>query len=188
MGIFSSSEERELIIRLIGSDESAFEQIYFRYVQKAYGFAYHYLKNVTEAEEVIQEVFTKIWENRHNINPDMSFNGYLLTSVKNAIFNENRKKMYHRTYVSEVLQYLQTHVKNTEEQITYDELEKIINKTIELMPPKRQEIFRLCRIEGMSHKMISETLGIAEKTIETHIRLALKELREKLSPLIDRIL
>lgn len=188
MGTFSSTEERELIVRLIVSDEAAFEKIYFRYVQKAYGFAYHYLKNASEAEEVIQEVFTKIWENRHNINPDMSFNGYLLTSVKNAVFNENRKKMYHRTYVSEVLQYLQTHVKNTEETITYDEIEKIINKTIEQMPPKRQEIFRLCRMEGMSHKMISETLGIAEKTIETHIRLALKDLRAKLSPIIDKIL
>jgi RNA polymerase sigma-70 factor (family 1) len=184
----STAEERALVIRLIQSDSVAFEKLYYQYVERAYGFAFHYLRNTFESEEIVQEVFTKLWENRDKINPDLSFSGYLLTTVKNTVFNENRKKMYHRAYVSDVLKYLQTHMKDLEEKITYDDLMEHLTKTIRSMPPKRQEIFQLCRIEGMSHKNISKTLGIAEKTVEAHMRLALRDLRSVLSPILEKIL
>jgi len=179
--------ERELVIRLIESDEFAFERLYYQYVERAYGFAIHFLRNSFEAEEVVQEVFTKLWENRQKINPDLSFSGYLLTMVKNTVFNENRKKMYHRAYVSDVLKVLQTHVRDLEERITYDDLQGLVNKTIKSMPPKRQEIFQLCRMEGLSHKVISKSLGIAEKTVEAHMRLALRDLKAVLTPILDKI-
>ena len=188
MTTLSTAEERALVIRLIQSDSVAFEKLYYQYVERAYGFAFHFLRNTFESEEIVQEVFTKLWENRDKINPDLSFSGYLLTTVKNTVFNENRKKMYHRAYVSDVLKYLQAHMKDLEEKITYDDLMEHLNKTIRNMPPKRQEIFQLCRIEGMSHKNISKTLGIAEKTVEAHMRLALRDLRSVLSPLLDKIL
>ena len=188
MAAISTFEERELVIKLIESDSIAFEKLYYQYVERAYGFAFHFLKNSFEAEEIVQEVFTKLWENRHNINPDLSFSGYLLTMVKNTVFNENRKKMYYRAYVSDVLNYLQTHLKDLEEKVTYDDLMELINKTIRSMPPKRQEIFKLCRMEGMSHKNVSKSLGIAEKTIEAHMRLALRDLKTILSPILDRML
>ena len=188
MTTLSTAEERELVIRLIESDSVAFEKLYYQYVERAYGFAFHYLRNAAEAEEIVQEVFTKLWENKHYINPDLSFSGYLLTMVKNTVFNENRKKMYHRAYVSDVLKYLQTRMKDLEEKITYDDLMEHINKAIRNMPPKRQEIFRLCRMEGMSHKNISKSLGIAEKTVEAHMRLALRDLKSVLAPILDKIL
>jgi RNA polymerase sigma-70 factor (ECF subfamily) len=184
----STYEEQELIIRLTESDDKAFEILYFRYIERAYGFALHFLNNTSEAEEVIQEVFTRIWENRHRINPDLSFGGYLLTAVKNTVFNEKRKRLYHKTYVSEVLKYLQTHMKDLEKEIVYDDLMELIDKTVRSMPPKRQEIFRLCRTEGMSHKDISKALGIAEKTIETHMRLAIIDLKNVLALVLDNIL
>jgi RNA polymerase sigma-70 factor (family 1) len=188
LNIISTYEERELIKRLIENDDAAFEKLYYHYVDRIYGFAYHYLKDNIEAEEVIQEVFTKIWENRHKINPDLSFNGYLLTTVKNTIFNENRKKVYHRAYISDVIQHLQSQKKDLEEEITYNDLMGLINKTIESMPPKRQEIFRLCRIEGLSYKDVSNSLGIACKTVEAHMRLAIRDLKSVMSPILDKIL
>ena len=188
MTTLSSQEERELVIRLCESDNFAFEKLYYQYVERAYGFAIHFLRNSSEAEEVVQEVFTKLWENRHKINPDLSFSGYLLTMIKNTVFNESRKKMYHRAYVSDVLKILQPYVRDLEERITYDDLLELINKTIRSMPPKRQEIFQLCRMEGISHKVISKSLGIAEKTVEAHMRLALRDLKAVLTPILDKIL
>jgi len=184
----SSQEERELVIRLLESDNFAFEKLYYQYVERAYGFAFHFLRNSFEAEEVVQEVFTKLWENRHKIKPDLSFSGYLLTMLKNTVFNESRKKMYHRAYVSDVLKVLQTPLRDLEDRITYDDLLELINKTIRNMPPKRQEIFQLCRMEGMSHKVISKSLGIAEKTVEAHMRLALRDLKAVLNPILDKVL
>jgi RNA polymerase sigma-70 factor (ECF subfamily) len=96
--------------------------------------------------------------------------------------------MYHRAYVSDVLKVLQTHARDLEEKITYDDLLNLINKTIRNMPPKRQEIFQLCRMEGMSHKVISKSLGIAEKTVEAHMRLALRDLKAILTPILNKIL
>ncbi|NJK86946.1 MAG: sigma-70 family RNA polymerase sigma factor [Bacteroidales bacterium] len=90
----SAYQEKELILRLIENDTKAFEIIYYHYVEKVYHFALKYLKNTSEAEEIIQEVFTKIWDNRKMINPELSFNSYLLTIVKNTIFNDHRKKSF----------------------------------------------------------------------------------------------
>lgn len=188
MSTTSTYNEKELVVRLIGSDSKAFELIYYHYAERVFHFAMRYLKNKSESEEVIQEVFTKIWENRHNINPELSFNGYLLTTIKNTIFNENRKKMYHQTYVGHVLKYLQSHVKDLQEELTYDNLMELINSIIDKMPAKRQEIFRLCRTEGMSHKEISKKLGISEKTIEAHMRLAIRDIKTVLSPILNKIL
>jgi len=184
----SSQEERELVIRLIESDSFAFEKLYYQYVERAYGFAFHFLRNSIESEEVVQEVFTKLWESRHKLNPDLSFGGYLLTMVKNTVFNDNRKKIYHRAYISDVLKTLQTHARDLEERINYDDLLELINKTVRNMPPKRQEIFQLCRMEGLSHKVISKSLGIAEKTVEAHMRLALRDLKAVLTPILDKIM
>ncbi|NJK86947.1 MAG: sigma-70 family RNA polymerase sigma factor [Bacteroidales bacterium] len=80
------------------------------------------------------------------------------------------------------MQYLQEHTNTLEEEIYYDNLVEIIEETISKMPPKRQEIYRLCRVEGKSHKEIALLLDISEKTIEAHMRLAIKDLKNSLSP------
>lgn len=188
MDAVSTYNERELIIKLARDDANAFEELYYHYVDRVFGFAYHFLRNKADTEEIIQEVFTKIWENRQKLNPDLSFNGYLLTTVKNTIFNENRKKIYHRAYISDVLKYMQTQKKDLEDEITYDNLMELIHKTIDRMPPKRKEIFKLCRMEGLSYKDVSKSMSIAEKTVEAHMRLAIKDLKSMLAPILDKIL
>jgi RNA polymerase sigma-70 factor, ECF subfamily len=180
----SKQEEKELIISIIEGEYIAFEKIYNLYVKKVYYFALRYLRNNLDAEEMVQEVFTKIWENRSNLNPDLSFSGYLLTITKNTIFNENRKKVNHQAYCDYVLNYLQMNMRDLEREIIYQDLMEKVNKSISNLPPKRQEIFRLSRLGGLSHKEISLKLDISEKTIETHMRLALKDLKHDIEPLI----
>ena len=183
----SKQEEKELIIRLIESDSSAFEKLYFVYVERVYYFAMRYVKNQEDAEEIVQEVFTKIWESRHHIKPELSFSGYLLTTTKNTIFNENRKKVNHQAYTNYILNYLQTNMNDVEEEIIFDDLMDLLNKTIEKLPAKRQEIFKLCRMEGLPYKEVSAKLGISEKTIETHMRLAIRDIKSQLEPIIEKI-
>lgn len=188
MNTISKSEEKELLIRLIEGDSKAFEAIYNFYVERVYYFSYRYLKNAEDTEEIVQEVFTKIWENRKNIKIDMSFSGYLLTTAKNTIFNEHRKKVNHQAYCTYIIHYLQSNMHNVEKEIIYKDLMELVEKTIKKLPPKRQEIFRLGRMQGFSHKEIAEKLSISEKTIETHMRLALRDIKSALGPLLDRII
>ena len=188
MNTISKQEEKELLIRLIEGDCEAFEAIYHFYVERVYYFAHRYLNNAEDSEEIVQDVFTKIWENRRNINVDMSFSGYLLTTTKNTIFNEHRKKVNHQAYCSYIIQYLQRNKENLEHEIVYRDLLSVIEKTLQTLPPKRQEIFRLGRMQGFPHKEIAKKLSISEKTIETHMRLALRDIKAAIEPLIDRIL
>ena len=181
-------EEKELLLKLIGGDNISFEKIYFNYVDRVYYFALRYLNNRLEAEEIVQEVFSKIWESRSNINVELSFSGYLLTTTKNTIFNENRKKVNHSAYCEYVLNYLQKNTYNLEQEIIYQDLIDKVNHAIEELPPKRQEIFKLSRINGLHYKEISEKLGITEKTIETHMRLAFKDLKRIIEPMLNGIL
>lgn len=180
----SKQDEKELIIRLIEGDKTAFEAIYRFYVKRVYYFALRYLRNKEESEEMVQEVFTKLWENRTNLNPDLSFSGYLLTITKNTIFNENRKKVNHQVYCEYVINYLQMQMRDLEREIISQDLMTKVNQTIDNLPPKRQEIFKLSRLGGLSHKEISKKLDISEKTIETHMRLAFKDLKREIEPLL----
>jgi RNA polymerase sigma-70 factor (ECF subfamily) len=116
---------------------------------------FHFLRNSYEVKEAGGFQLGKT----HKIKPDLSFSGYILTMIKNTVFNESRKKMYHRAYVTDVLKVLQTPARELEERITYDDLLGLINKTIRNMPPKRQEIFQLCRMEGVSHKVIETRIA-----------------------------
>jgi RNA polymerase sigma-70 factor (ECF subfamily) len=184
----SKLEEKDLIIRLIESDYDAFSKIYNLYVKRVYYFALRYLKNSSEAEEMVQEVFTKIWEGRLNLNPDLSFSGYLLTITKNTIFNENRKKVNHHAYCEFVLNYMHRNMRDLEKEIVYKDLMNKVNNSIENLPPKRQEIFKLSRIGGFSYKEIAQKLGISEKTIETHMRLAFKDLKRFIEPLLNDLI
>ncbi|MBN1599483.1 MAG: RNA polymerase sigma-70 factor [Bacteroidales bacterium] len=188
MDQYSKQEEKELIVRLSEGDSATFEKIYYLYVKRVFHFAKRYVYNDTDAEEIVQEVFTKLWENRHNINPDLSFSGYILTITKNTIFNDNRKKVNHQAYCSYVINYLQKNTQNIEDEIIFKDICDLLNDTIEKLPAKRQEIFKLSRQQGLSYKEIAEKLNISEKTIETHMRLALRDIKKVIAPLIDQII
>jgi RNA polymerase sigma-70 factor, ECF subfamily len=179
-------EEKELLIRLIEGDSLAFEKIYYSYVERVYYFALRYLRNSADAEEMVQEVFAKIWESRKNINTELSFSGYLLTTTKNTIFNDHRKKVNHQAYCSYIIAYLQKSMQSVEDEVIYNDLMDLLNKTINELPPKRQEIFKMSRYQGMPYKEIAKKLAISEKTIETHIRLALRDIKGVLEPIMDK--
>ena len=188
MTSISKQEEKELIIRLIEGDGDAFEKIYYLYADRVYYFALRYLKNTADTEEIVQEVFTRIWECRCNLDPDLSFSGYILTTTKNTIFNDNRKKINHQAYCNYVISYLQKNMHNAEDDVIYNDLMALLTKTVESLPPKRQEIFKLSRMQGKSYKEISKELSISEKTIETHMRLALRDIKIVIEPILNKIL
>ncbi len=107
MGDISKNIEKGLIKAIKEGDHYSFEQIYYYYCKKVYLFACRYTGNVSEAEEIVQEVFCKIWEHRTNLDENQSFNGYILTITKNIIFNENRKKINFSKYAQNIVNYIQ---------------------------------------------------------------------------------
>ncbi len=173
-------EDSKLIQLLKQGDESAFETLYHKYVDKVFYFALRYLKSREDAEGLTQDIFIKIWENRDTLNPDLSLNSYIFTIAKNTIFNKNRKKINEKAYAEYLKQHLDTVYDKTENEILLNEVKAWIDKAVDMLPEKRKYIFKLSRFEGLSYKEISEKLNLSERTVETHIRLALKAVREML--------
>jgi RNA polymerase sigma-70 factor (ECF subfamily) len=174
-------EERELIKRIIKGDCNSFEKIYNIYSDRLFYFAQSYLGNNEASEETVQEIFVKIWEIRKELNPEKSFSSFLFTITKNCIFNKFKKRKHEKTYAEHLRNHMETVYNKTEIDVYLNETKQIIDNVVTKMPPQRQKIFILSREKGLSYKEISEKLNIGEKTIETHIRLALKTVRKALS-------
>lgn len=173
-------EDRALEL-LVSGEEAAFEFLYKKYVDKVYYFALGLVNSADDAENVTQEVFIKVWESRARIDPAYSFSSYLFTITRNLIFNQHRKKVNERAYLSYIERAFEHSEMGTEKDYFLKELQERIDAAIADLPPMRRKVFEASRVEGLSHKEISAKLGIAEKTIATHIRLALKTMRKKLT-------
>lgn len=157
----------------------AFEQLYNSYKVQVFNFCYSILKSGPETQEVVQDTFLKIWESRSQFDEIISFNGFLYRIAKNTTLNKIRKK----TGQPKQFEDLQDHVSSidqTESEVLFHEMREILDAAIEALPPKRQEIFRLSREEGLSYEEIAERLDISVNTVKTQMRKALSYLKSYL--------
>ena len=171
-------EKQHLILLLKNDDRDAFTELYNQYWKRVYNFCRLYLSNSQDAEEVVQEVFVKLWDLRHAINEDQSFDGFLFIITRNFIFNQHRRQVNEETYRKTVLDALNVY-DNPEQELEANDLNAYIDQLINLMPPRRREIFVLSRYQNLSYKEIAAQLHIAEKTVEHQISEALRFLRSR---------
>lgn len=172
-------EENELILLLKQSNQEAFTTLYKKYWKQVYNFSRLYLTSQSVAEEVVQEVFIKVWESRDFMREGDNFEGLLFIITRNLIFNMHRKNLNEDFYKMTVLSAMENSY-DIEEEIDAKNLGEYIDLLIADLPPRRQEIFNLSRKENKSYKEISQLLGVSEKTVENQIGEALKFLRKNI--------
>jgi len=170
--------ESLLVRNLSKGNLLAFNTLYKEYSSRLYRFAFGYLKSEAEAEELVQEVFTIIWEKRADLKEELSFKSFLFTIAFNII----RKHFRTKCYLSE---YFKTGISadfdmQTSQKITYDSLYQYITDLVNQLPERRKEIFIKSRFEGLSIKEIAEELKISHKTVENQLTDALKFIRTNL--------
>ncbi len=157
----------------------AFDSLFQVYSPKLYGFALKYLKNETDAEELVQEVFVIVWENRQILKSELSFKSYLFTIALNKIRKHFNQKATSLRYI-ETLNY-ESEV--TDSQLIQDNFESVlqqINLIIEQMPQRRREIFVKSKLEGKSSKEIAIELDITTGTVDNQVSDALRFIRSQL--------
>lgn len=172
-------EENELILLLKQSNKDAFTTLYNRYWKQVYNFSRLYLTSQSVAEEVVQEVFIKVWESRDFVREEDNFKGLLFIITRNLIFNLHRKSVNEDFYRMTVLSAMEDSY-DIEEEIETKNLSEYIDLLIAELPPRRREIFILSRKENKSYKEIALLLDISEKTVENQISEALKYLRKNI--------
>nr|WP_321356908.1 RNA polymerase sigma-70 factor [uncultured Draconibacterium sp.] len=171
----------ELVKLLKKGDMSAFDLIYKKYSRRLYGFVLRYVKQETDAEEIVQEVFIKIWKSRDAINTYSSFESFLFTIAHNATVNLLKKRVPEQKYKEYVksLQHIDESYELTDE-IYYKELIDKFQDLLKELSPRQQEIYQLSREEGLSHKEIAEKLGISTNTVKNHLVTTLSFFKKKL--------
>lgn len=169
---------KEHVCALREGNEAAFAYIYNAFVGKVYNFTTLYITDFVEIEDVVQEVFIKLWEMRSAIDENRSIEGLLFIITRNLIFNQSRKS-FNEAVFKETLLNTVYEPYYTDNSVEVNDLKKYIEQLIQRLPPRQQEVFRMSRNEGLSHKEIAERLSISEKGVERHISLAVKFLKKK---------
>ena len=170
---------KELIILLKNGDEKAFTTLYRLYWSKVYNFSRLYLSSITEVEEVVQEVFVKVWETRDFLRADDNFKGYLFIITRNLIFNQFRKSFNENAYKLTVLSAAMDYY-DMEDELSAADLKEFIKRMVGGLPPRQQEVFKMSRDEHLTYKEIATRLNISEKTVERHINEAIKFLKKNI--------
>lgn len=165
-----------------------FEDIYLSYFSKMKYFALEYVIREEDAENIVQDVFTELWEKKEMLSMHINLVAYLFTTVKNRCLNHLR----HKTIVQETAtlmqeEYLITLRMNLNSLEAFDQnlfsdqdIEKLITRALDTLSPKCREIFVMSKIEGKKQKQIAAELNISINTVETQIGIAYKKLRTEL--------
>jgi|GEM_PF-24402 len=175
------AKEKRWVIDLTKGNKEAFRNLFGEYAKRIFVFAKGYLKSNEEAEEVVQEVFIKIWNVRASINTDLSFKAYLFKITYNHIRELFLKKNRENSYKHELLDLAVDFDNRTEEKIDYRSLLELVEKLIDKLPPRQKEIIILKKQHGLPVKEIAKLLGISPRTVEKHLSEALKYLKTALS-------
>ena len=171
--------DENILVKLATGSHQAFKEIYRTYYSRIHAFAHGLLKDADESDELTQMVFIKLWDKREIFQNVHNFDSYIFTLTKHTIFNYIEAKHTIPTTNDEIPDQFDNETPY-DDLIAHD-LQLLIDLIINNMPSQRQQIFRLSRVEGLSNEEIAIKLGIKKKTVENHLNLALKELRNIIS-------
>jgi RNA polymerase sigma-70 factor, ECF subfamily len=174
------NSEAFLIRRLRKGDKQAFELIFNEYKEKLYYFSLGYLHSAPETEEVIQNVFISLWENRDDLKEEATLKNFLYKMTVNQIFNYFKHQAVRQKYLNHVSLMQSLEDDHSQQSIFYNDLKEIIDNLIEDMPIRQQVIFKLSRQEGLSHNEIAVRLGLSVRSVENQIYRAIKYIKENL--------
>ena len=172
--------EGQLVEELRNGSHVAFRQLFDCYKGRIYAFLFSLLRSHDEAEELLQNVFVKLWEARERLDKSLSLNAYIYKIAKNDALNYMRQKAYRIALEREFLTKNSNADEDLELSLIGKDLEKYVNSLIDDIPSRRREIFLLKYRQKMSYKEIAMQLGISENTVDTQLRKALGFLRDKL--------
>lgn len=180
MATYNTISDEDLLHCLKNDDTQAFTEIYKRYQTLLYIYAYKKIENKMEARDLVQDILLNLWSKRKNIHINSSLKSYLYTSTRNKVLDIIAHSKIENKYI-ESLQNIINQQACTDHSIREKELQELINKEIQGMPPRMKEIFLLSRSEWLTNAQIAKNLSISQSTVETQIKRALKLLRMRLA-------
>ncbi|MFC1492335.1 RNA polymerase sigma factor [candidate division KSB1 bacterium] len=181
--MLSNNIEADWIKKIRKNDSRVFEKLVGKYFEPLYRFAWRYVKDQQNAEDIVQDVFLKTWLNRKNLDPSLSISPYLYRAVRNNSLNFLRGEKNNLYNIDEI-NITGFSAKNPEEEFIEKDRNQAINSAIEELPEKCRIIFLMKKHDGLSYSEIADILNISQKTVENQIGRAFKILRRNLTEIL----
>lgn len=170
--------EEQLLKRLAGGDEIAFNTIYEQYQQSVFAFSFYLTKSRELAEEVVQEVFVRVWEKREQLPESMTILPYIKRMAQNLVLDIYRKAGRDLALQQTLSDAMNTIFSHPEDQLQEKELRRIYREGIDQLPPQKKIIYTLHRDHQLSYEQIAAKLGLAPNTVRNHMTQAIRSVRD----------
>ncbi|MEJ2879945.1 RNA polymerase sigma factor [Pedobacter sp. GR22-6] len=180
MGYYNKYSDSELSELFRSGDDTAFKEIYDRYYNLLYLFAYNKLRNTEEAKDAVHDMFAWMIDHRQKFVLKTSLSSYLYKSVLNKVFNIFSHQAIVRKYIEQGDYFIEVDSAETDYLIREKDIADMISQEIANMPPKMREVYELKFNGYLSAKDIAAKLDISENTVNTHLKRAVKKLRDNL--------
>lgn len=179
---------RQIFYRIAKENDRESFNVFFRhYHSRLIRFAILFVPNFDAAEDIVSNALVKILKNREKAFLMDQFEGYLFTCVKNEALNYlKREKRVHFFRIEEDDDFVSGEYVSPLEKLIDNELREHITKAIESLSPKRRMVYKLIKDEGLKYKQVAELMDISERTVEVHLKLALKDVRHAIAQYLNK--
>ncbi len=171
---------KDLAQRIKEGDMAAYRELFDKFGPKIYHFSLSYLKSKDESEELVQDVFLKLWERRSSIDASQSIEAFLFKMAVNIIYDFIRHRNVQHAFTDYALTNFDNHTNNTWESIVMEDVKSIVETLIARLPQQRRKVYHLSKIEGLSNDEIARQLNISKRTVENHLYRAIAFLKQNL--------
>jgi RNA polymerase sigma-70 factor (family 1) len=168
-----------LLDQLSKNDEHAFRLIFHAFSDRVYSFSFRLTRSQETAEEMVQEVFLKIWINRGSLAGIENFNAYLYTMTRNLAFNTLKRMAIEEKAKTTLQRELTDKHFDTEETVIHRDYQQLLHRAISHLPPQQRLVYSLCHQEGLRYEEVAQRLNISRLTVKTHMQQALRTLKSQ---------
>ena len=174
----TSFKDADLARRVKSGEKNAYQLLFEKYAPKIYHFSLSYIGNESDSEELVQDVFLKLWEKREILDSTKNIKAYIFKIAINAIYDFVRRKNITNAFNDFVKNSYDPQLNDTWDTVVFNDLKDSIDKLIARMPEQRRRVFHLSRIKGLSNDEIAQKLNISKRNVENQLYRTIKYLKE----------
>jgi RNA polymerase sigma-70 factor (ECF subfamily) len=171
----------DIVLRIKTGEEKAFRELYDRYAGRLHAFVLKILKSRVLTDDVVQDVFVQVWEQRDALDPQKNFQSFLFTITRNRVLNILKRSSVDSALLREIFLHAPQSSNTTETHLAFTETTELLRKAMDLLPPGQKRVFELCKINGLSYEEAAQELNISPGTINAHMVKSIKFIRDYFS-------
>lgn len=173
-------DEKELLKLASSGNEKAFTYLFHQHKNKLFGYLFRLTNSQEITEDIIQDIFLKLWKDKSDLINIVQFDAYLFRMAKNQAINSFKNIARQTLLYAEYFDTLSIEDYSTDNLLQFDETQKLLNQIIETLPPQQKLVFKLSREQHLKHDEIAQMLNLSPNTVKNHIIQAINTIKQKL--------